>query len=151
MRAMALDVGLRRIGVAVSDPSGTIARPFRTLTVGDADPIDRVLTVIDEVAREEDGLAVVVVGWPRRLDGTSHEFTGRVERFIEALRGRLDVPVVRQDERLTSHEAEARLAERARDWRRRKERLDEVAASVILQDYLDECHRRAARSGELEP
>jgi putative Holliday junction resolvase len=64
--------------------------------------------------------------------------TPRVQAFAAALRARLAVPVVLQDERLTSREAESRLAVREKDWRARKKQLDAAAAAVILQDYLDE-------------
>jgi putative Holliday junction resolvase len=79
----------------------------------------------------------VVVGRPCRLDGTPNEQTARVDAFVSALRRHIDLPVVLQDERLSSVEAESRLALREKDWRRRKARLDAAAAAVILQDYLD--------------
>jgi putative Holliday junction resolvase len=78
-----------------------------------------------------------VVGWPRRLDGSPSDHTPRVEAFARALAARVAVPVVLQDERLSSREAEQRLAAREPDWRRRKQKLDAAAAAVILQDYLD--------------
>jgi len=64
--------------------------------------------------------------------------TWRVEAFAAALQSRTGMPVVLQDERLTSREAESRLALRDKDWRSRKERLDAAAAAIILQDYLDQ-------------
>jgi putative holliday junction resolvase len=81
-----------------------------------------------------------VVGWPRRLDGSPTHQTVDIETFARALESRVPVPVVLQDERLSSHEADARLAVRERDWRRRKAKLDAAAAAIVLQDYLD--HRR---------
>ena len=72
-----------------------------------------------------------------KLDGSPSEHTSRVAAFVEALTARTSLPIVRMDERLTSREAESRLALRERDWRRRKARLDAAAAAVILQDYLD--------------
>ena len=89
-------------------------------------------------AAEEDGLASLVVGLPRRLDGSPNDMTPRVEAFAAALRARTALPVVLQDERLTSREAESRLALREKDWRVRKKQLDAAAAAIILQDYLDE-------------
>jgi putative Holliday junction resolvase len=79
----------------------------------------------------------VVVGLPRRLDGSPNEQTAVVTAFVGALRARIAQPVVLQDERLSSIEAESRLALRDRDWRSRKKKLDAAAAAVILQDYLD--------------
>lgn len=86
---------------------------------------------------EADGLEAVVVGWPRRLDGSATDQTAIVETFARSLKSQIAVPVVLQDERLSSTEAESRLARREKDWRKRKQQLDAAAAAVILQDYLD--------------
>lgn len=137
MRALALDLGTRRIGLAVSDASGVLARPLAVIEASGSAQLDRVVSAIRETAAEEDGLAVVVAGLPRRLDGTPNEQTGRVVAFVAELRERIDLPVVLQDERLSSVEAESRLALRDRDWRSRKSKIDAAAAAVILQDYLD--------------
>ena len=142
MRVAALDVGERRIGIAISDPSRTLARPVQSLRVGGLGvaSIDELVEVLTELAAEDDGLELVVVGLPRRLDGTPNEMTARVEIFAHTLERRIGLPVVLQDERLTSREAESRLAVREKDWRVRKERLDAAAAAIILQDYLDARH-----------
>jgi putative pre-16S rRNA nuclease len=141
MRVLAVDVGERRIGLAISDVSRTLARPLRTLTVRNAgDGVNQVAAEIARLEEEDDGLSTVVVGLPVRLDGTPNAQTPRVAAFIDALKARTPVPILTADERLTSVEAESLLAERVRDWRQRKARLDAVAAAVILQDYL-EAHR----------
>lgn len=137
MRILALDVGQRRVGFAISDPSALLARPLMTIDVAGSDPVDRVVLEIERLAAEDDGLATVVVGLPRRLDGTASEQTAAVAQFITRLAARIDLPIVTEDERLSSHEADSRLALRERDWRKRKARLDAAAAAVILQDYLD--------------
>lgn len=139
MRIVGLDVGERRIGVAVSDVSGTLARPLTVLRLPglDADAVQVVADEIGRLAKEEDGVASIVVGLPRRLDGTPTDMTPRVERFARQLEARTALPVALQDERLSSREAESRLALREKDWRVRKQRLDAAAAAVILQDYLD--------------
>ncbi len=139
-RVLGIDVGERRIGLAISDPTRTLARPLLTLTVAGAE--EAVTRVACEIARlgqeeEEGGIAAIVVGLPLRLDGSPTGQTPKVKAFVEALRTRTSVPIVQEDERLTSREAESRLAERERDWRRRKARLDAAAAAIILQDYLD--------------
>jgi putative Holliday junction resolvase len=85
----------------------------------------------------------VVVGWPRRLDGSPTDQTPIVQTFAQALKAQIGLPVILQDERLSSSEAEARLARRERDWRKRKQQLDAAAAAVILQDYLDHRPRAA--------
>jgi putative Holliday junction resolvase len=139
-RVAGLDVGERRIGVAVSDVTGTLARPVGVLQTSglDGDAIERAVAELDRLASEEDGLASLVVGMPRRLDGTPSDMTPRVERFVAALRVRTALPVALQDERLSSREAESRLALREKDWRVRKKQLDAAAAAIILQDFLDE-------------
>ena len=137
MRALGIDLGARRIGLAISDVTGTLARPLTTLTVDGGDSIDIVAREIARLAGEDDGLSVSVVGMPARLDGTPSEAGTRASAFIEALRRRTAIPIVSEDERLTSHEAQARLATRERDWRKRKLKLDAAAAAVFLQDFLD--------------
>jgi putative pre-16S rRNA nuclease len=142
VRVLGIDYGARRIGLALSDASGTLASPWRGMQrpPSEAATLAALVRDIEQLMAEEDGLAAVVVGWPRRLDGSPTHLTSNVEAFARALEQKVAVPVVLQDERLSSHEAEIRLAARERDWRRRKEKLDAAAAAVVLQDYLD--HRR---------
>lgn len=143
MRIVGLDVGERRIGVAISDPTCTLARPVGTLTAAalDGAALEGVAAEIARLSAEDDavGSAVgsIVVGVPRRLDGTPNDMTARVEAFAARLKVRTSLDVILQDERLTSREAESRLALREKDWRVRKARLDAAAAAIILQDYLD--------------
>jgi putative Holliday junction resolvase len=137
-RILAVDVGARRVGLAISDASRTLARPLETITVAnDADAVDRVARRIDELDREDEGLATIVVGMPSSLDGTPTPQTAHVLAFIALLKARTSLPIATEDERLTSREAESRLARREKDWRKRKAQIDAVAASVFLQDYLD--------------
>jgi putative Holliday junction resolvase len=140
VRALGIDYGARRIGLALSDATGTLASPWRSIErpASDAETLSLVAGEIDRLVAGEDGLAAVVVGWPRRLDGTPTDQTPAVEAFVRELSKRISVPVVLQDERLSSREAESRLALRERDWRRRKRRLDQASAAVVLQDYLDQ-------------
>jgi putative Holliday junction resolvase len=138
MRVLGVDVGARRVGLAVSDPSGTIARPLSTLQVtSDANAVELVAQEVVRLQSEDAGLTAVVVGMPTRLDGGPTGQTAHVSAFLTALRSRIPLPVVTEDERLSSVEAESRLALRHRDWRDRKAVLDAAAAAVILQDYLD--------------
>jgi putative Holliday junction resolvase len=138
-RIAAFDVGERRIGVAVSDVTATLARPVGVLQTSglDGDALERAASEVARLAAEEDGLTTLVVGLPRHLDGTPSDMTPRVEAFAKRLHARIDLHVVLQDERLTSREAESRLAIREKDWRTRKKRLDAAAAAIILQEYLD--------------
>ena len=139
MRIVGLDLGERRIGVAVSDATRTLARPLGVLMRPPSDS-DALRLVTDEIRRltaEEDGVEGIVLGLPRRLDGTPNDMTPRVQAFAQQLHAASGLPVVLQDERLSSREAESRLALREKDWRARKQKLDAAAAAVILQDYLD--------------
>jgi putative pre-16S rRNA nuclease len=138
VRVLGIDVGARRIGLAISDPSRTLARPLTTLAVvNPSDAIDRVVDLVGRLREEDDGLETIVVGLPARLDGTPTEATPAVVAFIAALKTRTMVPVTTEGERLTSHEADQRLAATERDWRKRKQTLDAAAAAIILQDFLD--------------
>lgn len=139
MRIVGLDIGERRIGIAVSDATRTLARPVGALVRmgSDEDAVRMVAAEVARLAAEEDGVESLVIGLPRRLDGTPNDMTARVQAFADRLRAASGLPVVLQDERLSSREAESRLAAQEKDWRARKAKLDAAAAAVILQDYLD--------------
>ena len=139
MRVIGLDLGDRRIGVAISDATGTLARPLKTLQRGpsERDAIALLRATIDELA-QDDEIGCIVCGLPTRLDGSDNLQSPKVRNFVQRLSAEIDIPVVLQDERLSSHEAETSLAVTERDWRKRKAQLDVAAAAVILQDYLDE-------------
>lgn len=146
VRVLGIDYGARRIGMALSDATATLASPWRLVQrpPSDAETLRLLVREITALAADDDGLEAVVVGWPRRLDGSPTDHTALVETFARSLEAQISVPVILQDERLSSHEAESRLARRERDWRKRKERLDAAAAAVILQDYLDHRPRPSA-------
>jgi putative Holliday junction resolvase len=134
MRLLALDVGDVRIGVALSDETGTLASGLVTLRArGPRQDAQQVAALVREHAVGE-----LVVGLPLRLDGSSGTQAEKVMGFVERLRRVLRVPVVTRDERLTSVEAAERLAEAGVRGRARKARLDQAAACLILQELLDE-------------
>ena len=139
MRIVGLDVGERWIGVAISDATCTLARPVGRVRPAalEGDGPRLAAAEIARLAAEEAGVSSIVVGLPRHLDGSPSAMTARVTAFAAELRGLTRFPVTLQDERLTSREAESRLAITEKDWRTRKERLDAAAAAIILQDYLD--------------
>ncbi len=136
---LGIDYGARRIGLALSDATATLASPWRLLQrpPSDAETMRMVVAEVAALIQADDGLEAVVVGWPRRLDGSPNQQTPIVETFARTLEAKVTVPVVLQDERLSSVEAESRLAVEEKDWRKRKAKLDAAAAAVILQDYLD--------------
>lgn len=142
MRVLGVDYGRRRIGLAVSDDSATLARPWQTVDAGStpAASADRIAAVLDSARRgslDDFEIAAIVVGLPRRLSGEDTHGTAGARALADALTTRVGVPVHMQDERLSSHEAESLLAQRERDWRIRKKQLDAASAAVVLQDYLD--------------
>ena len=142
VRVMGIDLGQRRIGLAISDATATLARPLKTIERGGSDEqaADALLTAIQGTNAElgsEDAIGCLVVGLPTRLDGSPSDQTARARKMVALLAMRIAVPIVLQDERLSSHEAEERLSMREKDWRKRKTMLDAASAAVILQDYLD--------------
>lgn len=139
---LGVDLGNRRIGLAVSDASGLVARPLKTIERGASDEqaIERLRSAIQACNDEfgaGDAIARIIVGLPTRLDGSPTGQTAHVRKIATLLSEAAGVPVELQDERLSSREAEAHLSLKEKDWRKRKARLDAVAAAVILQDYLD--------------
>lgn len=149
MRALGIDYGRKRIGLALSDATGMLARAWKTIErVGNPQQVAAAIArEAEALAREADGLAAIVVGWPRRLSGEPTEQTAAVEALVAHLRQLTDISVTLQDERLTSREAESRLAATEKDWRKRKPLVDAAAAAIILQDYLD-AHPRRSREEE---
>ncbi len=139
VRALGIDYGRRRIGLALSDPTGLLARPWKTIAVsGGASSVAAVLTeTATTLASEPDGLGAIALGYPRKLNGQPTDQTAAVEALAAALRSATNIPVILQDERLSSYEAEQALAQREKDWRKRKPLIDAAAAAIILQDYLD--------------
>jgi putative holliday junction resolvase len=152
MRVLGVDFGQRRIGLALSDASATLARPWKTVAAG-ATPRESaqlIASMLQELrsgagADEIDGLSAIVVGLPKRLNGEETDQTQPAREFAATLEIASGLAVRLMDERLTSHEADLLLGVRERDWRRRKARLDAAAAAVILQEYLDDRRQREAR------
>src|SRR5688572_4113754 len=124
MRVMALDVGERTVGIAISDELGMIASPRETLR-RDGSEIERlrVLTASEEVGK-------VIVGLPISMDGSQGPSAQRVLLFVDALRGALEVPVITWDERLTTAEAEKMLIAAETRRSRRRQVVDQVAAAL---------------------
>lgn len=132
-RLMGLDLGQRRIGVALSDPYGMLASPLGAIELGDPDGGQeevRALVLEHDVGR-------VIVGLPLLLDGNEGEEAQRVLAWVEQLRPLLQVPVELWDERLSSAAAERALLESGMRRERRRQHRDAIAAALILQNYLD--------------
>lgn len=133
-RALGLDLGDRRIGVALSDAGGVLATPYETVQrVGDrVREHERLAELVVETGAE-----VVVVGLPRSLDGSEGPAARKVRREINKLRAALDVPVETYDERFTTVSADRSLQQMDVKGARRRQVVDQVAAAVLLQGWLD--------------
>ena len=133
MRVLALDVGDKRIGVAISDPSQVLARSLKVIQRGSRqEDFAAVARLVEEYAVEK-----VVVGYPRSLDGKAHAQAKKVERYATGLAESLTVPMLLWDERFSTVTAERLMREAGLRGKKRWKGIDAVAAAVILQDYLD--------------
>jgi putative Holliday junction resolvase len=128
MKVLAVDLGTRRTGFAISDPKGTMALALPTL--------ENVSAVDVATLAEEQGAEEVVVGLPLNMDGTTGPSAKRTLDFIEELKIHLTVPVVPWDERLSTREGQDRLRQAGLDRKDRARRADVAAAIVILESYL---------------
>ena len=135
---MALDVGGRRIGVALSDTTRVLASPLTTLR---AEPRDRALSEIAALVQRHE-VVEVVVGLPLTLSGEIGPQAHAIQLFVERLKGVLTAPIHMFDERLTTVAAERMMVDLGMRPEQRKARIDEVAASIILQDFLDSKRQR---------
>jgi putative Holliday junction resolvase len=133
MRILAVDPGSKRIGLAVSDPTGTIANPLTILP--HVKRLVDVVAVAELAASQEAGL--IVVGQTYGEDGLPSFEGRRSERFAEALRTQTSIPVILWDESLTTREARAARLQMGASRKRRSGHLDDLAATVLLQSYLD--------------
>jgi putative Holliday junction resolvase len=129
---LGLDLGQSRIGVAISDPARRVAVALGTIRTGAPEDVKAIAALVKEHV-----VTKIVVGHPLSLSGESGEAADHAERFAEALRGFLGVAVVLHDERLSTVEAERGLTGAGVDRRRRRDVIDQAAAVVILQSYLD--------------
>lgn len=142
MRVLGIDLGSKRVGVAVSDSSGLIATPLCVIERGASQRIDHL--EIARIVREEEAVAVVV-GLPLNMDGTAGKAADAAQREVERMATVIGVPVHVHDERLTTVEADRVLMEQKMKAQARRRVIDKVAAAVILQSWLD-----AQRAGSHE-
>ncbi len=135
LRILSLDIGTKTIGTAISDPSGTLARPLLTIQ---RTSIREDLEKLEQLIQKEE-ITLVLVGLPFHVTGESGEAVRRAEKIARKLNGRTGIPILGVDERYTTIEAEDLMA---RDWfkpsRRRKRDKDSVAAALIMQRYFEE-------------
>ncbi len=139
MRIMGLDYGSKTVGVALSDPLGLTAQGIETIWREKENHLRQTLSRIAELAGEN-SVEQIVLGLPKNLNNTLGERAKRSLEFKEALERRTGLPVVMWDERLTTMEAEKVLMEAGIRRENRKQNLDKMAATLILQSYLDAKH-----------
>ena len=132
-RIVALDVGTKRVGVAVCDELRVTARP---LTVIERKSWKKLLSQVKQIVAEYDAVALVL-GLPYNFDGSESEMSAEARRLASNFALSLDVPVFLQDERVTSYEAKARLWQRGRSEKEAEKEKDTEAAVIILEDFLD--------------
>lgn len=132
-RILALDIGDRTIGLAISDALGITAQGLTTLR---RTKLTSDLEALDAIVAEK-GITLFVLGLPKNMNNTIGPQGNKVKQFASFMRKKWDIPVVFQDERLSTVAAEQMMSESGMHWKKKKEIVDEVAAQVILQRYLD--------------
>jgi putative Holliday junction resolvase len=133
MRILALDHGTKRIGVAVSDETKTIAQPLEYIP---AEPFAGFLDRLKQLIREKE-VSLILIGLPRNMDGSYGPAAEKVQTFVGVLAGAITVPIKMWDERLTSAQANRILIQGGVRRDKRKEKVDKMAAAILLQSYLD--------------
>jgi putative pre-16S rRNA nuclease len=133
VRVLAVDPGAKRVGLAVSDPTGTIAQPLATIP---AEPVESLAERLVEVAKRQEA-GSIVVGLPRRLDGSLGPEAKAARELAAEIRRASRLPVVLVDERLTTAAAEKALLETGMRRDKRRATIDRVAAAILLQSHLD--------------
>ena len=133
MRILALDHGTKRIGVAVSDETKTIAQPLEYIL---AEPFADFLARLKKLLVEKE-IDLILIGLPRNMDGSYGPEAQKVEAFVAVLKMAITVPIKTWDERLTSAQANRVLIEAKVRRDKRKEKVDKMAAAILLQSYLD--------------
>lgn len=144
-RILGIDLGQARIGVAVSDELGMLAHPVETIPAG-KDAAERIAAIVREKNAER-----VVIGLPRHMNGTTGIGATEALAFAEKLRARLPCEVVTWDERMTTMAANRALRESGRKTRNSRGVIDQVAAQMILQSYLDRLQAAGASGTEPAP
>ena len=135
MRILGIDHGEARVGVAASDELGMLAHPVETIHVKQIEPIERIATIARDM-----GVETIVVGLPLRISGEKGTAAEKVEKFARKIEETLtndNITIVLHDERLTTVEAQRQLHEAGKTVKNSRGIIDQAAAVVILQDYLD--------------
>lgn len=133
MRILAIDHGTKRMGIAISDELKMIAQPLEFIA---AEPLDQFFARLQQILAEKP-VELILVGLPRNMDGSYGPAAAKVQEFVAALKAAVPVPVKTWDERLTSAQANRALLQANVRRSMRKEKVDKMAAAILLQSYLD--------------
>jgi putative pre-16S rRNA nuclease len=133
MRVLAIDHGSKRIGIAISDETRSIAQPLEFIP---SEPFDKFLERLKQIIREKE-VSLVLVGIPRNMDGSYGPAALKVQEFIAVLKDAIAIAIKPWDERLTSAQANRFLIEADVRRSKRKEKVDKTAAAILLQSFLD--------------
>ena len=134
-RVMGIDYGQKRIGIALSDTLQLFASPCLTI-INNKNSIEEICQEIVRIA-EREKIGTIVIGLPLFQDGTPSKQTGEVEKFIRALKKVCILPIATFDERYSSLEAKEIVIRKGKSTRKSKEKIDQIAAAIILQNYLN--------------
>jgi putative Holliday junction resolvase len=141
MKILALDYGTKRIGIALSDATRTLATPRPFLP---ADPFRKLVDSLKDMIRQEE-ISLIVVGVPRNMDGTYGDAAKNAQDFVLHLKEAIPLPVETVDERLSTVQAARQLQDKGKNTRKQKTLIDSESAAVFLQSYLDTLAFRAQR------
>jgi len=138
MPILGLDIGDKRIGIAISDKTGLIAQGLMTL---ERLNIEHDLSIIEDIIKSKD-IDLIVIGLPLNMNGTLSKEASKVLEFKKILSSKTNLKIITYDERLSSKEAEDLLIRANISRKKRKPQIDKIAAQIILQKYLDSLHAR---------
>jgi putative Holliday junction resolvase len=144
MRYLAVDYGAKRTGLAICDETETLASPL-TVIEGQGGLVERIRKVV-----AEEGVESIILGLPVNMDGTDSGQTRRVRKLADQWRVQLGIAVVLHDERLSSFEAEKKLAGLGITRKKKKKHIDSIAAAAILESFLDKKHQAENRQDCVE-
>ncbi len=133
-RILGIDFGLKRIGLSVSDPTKTLASPLPTI-LNDKNSIKKICEIINKYEIEK-----VVIGYPVNMNGSKSEICELVDDFISKILEKINIEIIKRDERLTSYIAQQQILESVKSKKKRQDKslVDQFSARIILQEYLDE-------------
>lgn len=132
-KIIAIDFGMKRVGLAISDENKIMSLPWRTIEGG-------LPSVVSTLKTREKEIESIVIGLPLLMNGTKGEMASTVETFAKALEAALQIPVILFDERLSSKHAETSLRETGQSRKKCSEKTDQIAATLLLQSYLGSLH-----------